>query len=63
MKKRETRDGWAEAKNKQLREGYATEWDRRTAAAIRQQQTNGVDVSEASICFAEKVEKIISQEN
>ena len=50
---------WQKAKEASLASGYATQWDRRTARTIRQRQAEGIDVTEAQLAFAERVEEIV----
>lgn len=55
-------DEWGQAKRRQLRSGYATQWDRRTAKMLRKQERDGFRVSPEQITFCEQVESIISSE-
>jgi len=50
---------WRKAKQDNLANGYATQWDRRTAETIRKRQAEGIDVTPAQLAFAEQVEAIV----
>jgi len=53
---------WHDWKQKNLAEGYATAWDRKTARLIRRRQRMGITVSAAQLAFAKQVEAIIKAE-
>ncbi len=53
---------WAAAKVRQLANGYATQWDRRTARQIRQREKDGIEITAEQRNFAEQVESIVAGE-
>ena len=44
-----------------LADGYASNWDRRTAAWVRRNQRDGVPVSAEQVRFAEQVEAAVQR--